>query len=119
MQVFRSPYHTSPGTDRDAVQFFANSQSSSAAPAPAAYDLSALHTSLPTFQHVQMPAQSPPVMSQAAAAWAADFLQHHQTIQSPIMQSEPVNQHQQAPQLQPMSLDVPQSTLRCGSVRWV
>ncbi|KAJ3537512.1 hypothetical protein NM688_g6677 [Phlebia brevispora] len=110
-EVFRSPYHTSPGTDRDAAQFFSSGQSSSsAAPAPSAYDLSALHTSLPAFQHVQMPVQSPPVMGPAPAAWAADFMQH-QSVQGPVMKSDNVDQHQGGSQvLQPMLRDLPQVT---------
>ncbi|KAI0706847.1 TPR-like protein [Cerioporus squamosus] len=74
-ETFRSQYSVAPGVNQDAARFF----SPTASPAPAvAFDLSALHRSLPASHsqspQTQSPIQSPPLQA-GPAAWAADFLQ--------------------------------------------
>ena len=78
-QAFRSRYSVLPGVNQDAARFFSSAASPPPAfAAPAAFDLSALHHSLPTSHsqtpiHAQSPIQSPSLQA-GPAAWAADFL---------------------------------------------
>ncbi|OSX66466.1 hypothetical protein POSPLADRAFT_1053107 [Postia placenta MAD-698-R-SB12] len=77
-EAFRSQYSAAAGSSQEAAQFFSPVHSPLAlATGPPAFDLSALHASLPASQSHSPAALTPQRQTPLSpASWAADFLQH-------------------------------------------
>ncbi|KAL4249997.1 peroxisomal targeting signal receptor family protein [Abortiporus biennis] len=116
---FRSQYATSPGVDQDAARFFSSAHSPTQFTGSPAFDMSAMHMSLP-------PAQSSAMMSPSqqtsAAPWAADFLQQqpgpsqlqNSSIGRPELQAQPQSNVIPASVTQAIS----PSTIQPGMMQW-
>jgi hypothetical protein len=91
-KTFRTPQPVAPVIDQDAARFFAASASPAphiSAAGPSAFDLSALHNSLPIIHHTPVPQQISP--------WASDFLQQYpRELASPqvsVLQKAEITSH--------------------------
>ena len=121
-QGFRSQYSANPTADQEAARFFSNNQVAATPPlvGPSAYDLSALHTTLPAYARAQPSVQTPPVSSPvpAVAEWASDFLQH-QPVQKPFIPQE-YGPQQSPSSLTPVASTVPSQGMYMGhrKVSW-
>ncbi|KAK7687171.1 hypothetical protein QCA50_009675 [Cerrena zonata] len=79
-ETFRTQYAAAPGVEHDAAKFFSTNQSPAPMMAgPSAFDLSALHTSLPD-QAPQHHFAAKSLGQSSSAPWASDFVQQQNTV---------------------------------------
>ncbi|KAI0081326.1 TPR-like protein [Panus rudis PR-1116 ss-1] len=97
-ETFRSQYNAAPGASQDASRFFSQQHTPGPIAGPSAFDLSALHTTLPPAA-TQSPQQEMMKSAPAVAAWAADFMSQQfnatpasQAVSTPTHQTHQTHQ---------------------------